>query len=534
MYLTDKIDELFAAWDKPNSPGCALAVIKDGEIIYKRCYGMADLERNVPLNPASVFDIGSTGKQFTAMVIAILAKQGTLSLDNSIQKYIPEMPIYEQPVTIRHLIHHTSGIHDYLVLMYLSGMRSENFYYEDELLDLICRQKKLNFKPGDEFEYSNSGYFLLGVIAKRATGKSLPQLIKENILEPLGMQATNFNDDPKRIVKNRAIGYSYNDGDGFYTEMSFNGGYGDGALLSTVEDLFLWDQNFYNNKLGGGGNELIQEVLMQGVLNSGEKLDYAFGLGISDYKGLRKIDHSGEWAGYTAELIRFSDQKFSVICLANLNSIDPGQLAQQVADLYLVDQFTEQEQFPSQKVTEFIELPTHQIDNIVGLYYNQKYGSILKLSTNEGKLAGEVFDLSFQLGAVSSTQFKAIETPFDIQMNFEEQHPESTSTINIKKALSNEPWLYQKIPMIPIDPSQFVDYLGDYLSDELNTLYKVLLDGEQLCLKRGYSPTEALQPITRDLFIVGDMHFQFERNEQDRVYAFRLRVDQIKDIRFIK
>ena len=245
MLLTDKIDELFAAWNKPNSPGCALAVINDGEIIYKRCYGMADLERNVSLSPASVFDIGSTGKQFTAMVIAILAKQGALSLDDSIQKYIPEISTYEQPVTIRHLIHHTSGIRDYLVLMYLSGMRSENFYYEDELLDLICRQKELNFKPGDEFEYSNSGYFLLGVIARRVTGKSLPVLIKENILEPLGMQATNFNDDAKRIVKNRAIGYSPNDGDGFYTEMSFNGGYGDGALLSTVEDLFLWDQSFY-------------------------------------------------------------------------------------------------------------------------------------------------------------------------------------------------------------------------------------------------------------------------------------------------
>ena len=306
---TDKVDDLFAAWDKPDSPGCALAVIKDGAIIYKRGYGMADLERNVPISTVSVFDIGSTGKQFTAMLIAILAKQGALSLDDSINKYIPEMPTYEQPVTIRHLIHHTSGIRDYTILMYLSGMRLENFYSEDEILDLICRQQELNFKPGDEFLYSNSGYLLLGVIAKRVTGKSFTALIKESILEPLGMQATDFNDDAKRIVKHRAVGYSLKDGDGYCTEMFFCGGYGDGAILSTVEDLFLWDQNFYDNKLGGGGDELIQEVLAPGYLNNGERLDYAFGLRINDYRGLRNIGHSGRSAGYRAELIRFPDQK---------------------------------------------------------------------------------------------------------------------------------------------------------------------------------------------------------------------------------
>jgi len=198
---TVTVDALFASWNKSDSPGCALAVVNKGGIIHKRGYGMADLERNVPITAASVFDIGSVGKQFTAMLIAILARRGALSLDDSIHKHIPEMPRYEQPVAIRHLIHHTSGLRDYTTFMHLSGLHFENFYCEDELLDLICRQAALNFRPGDEFLYSNTGYFLLGVIAARVAGKPYTELIREYILEPLGMHATDFNDDATQIVR---------------------------------------------------------------------------------------------------------------------------------------------------------------------------------------------------------------------------------------------------------------------------------------------------------------------------------------------
>ena len=297
---------------------------------------MADLERNVPLSPASVFDIGSMGKQFTAMLIAILARQGRLSLDDSVRKHIPELPEFAQAVTLRHLIHHTSGLREYLVLAYLSGMRLENYYDEDEFLDLFCRQKGSNFTPGEEHQYTNTNYFLLGVIAKRVTGASLPALLQEHILNPLDMRSTSFNDDPGRVIQNRAIAYSPIEG-GFRTDMSFNGGFGDGILLTTVEDLFRWDQNFYHNRLGGGGDGLIQEVLTPGVLNSGENLKYAFGLWVYLHKGLRVVQHAGGWAGYRSNMDRFPDQKFSVICLSNLSSLEPWNLTVQVADIYLAD-----------------------------------------------------------------------------------------------------------------------------------------------------------------------------------------------------
>jgi CubicO group peptidase (beta-lactamase class C family) len=530
VHLTDKVDELFAIWNKPDSPGCSLAVIKDGEIIYKRGYGMADLERSIPLSTASVFDIGSMGKQFTAMLIAILARQGALSLDDSIRKHFPEMLLYAQPVTIRHLIHHTSGIRDYTTLMYFSGMRFENFYYEEELLDLICRQKGLNFNPGDEFLYSNTNYFLLGVIAKRVTGKSLPALLQEHILDPLGMKATSFNDDAGRIIKNRAVGYSQKEG-GYRNDMSFNGGFGDGVILSSVEDLFFWDQNFYHNKLGDGGKELIQEILTPGVLNNGERLDYAFGLWVNEYKGLRRIGHAGGWAGYRSDFIQFPEQKFSVICLANLAGIEPWSLTDQVAGIYLADFVKKGEQLTNKETAEFIVLTPSQIESVNGLYYDQKRGEILKLLAQDGIMAGEGFGLCFPIAATSPTHFQALETPFEIKFKFEEHQPESTLAIQVEIG-GGIPREYQKMAITPVNPAQFVDYVGVYQSDELPAFLTILLEGEKLSFRRGFSPSEALQQVTHDFFQAGELHFQFERDENNRVCAFKLRAGRVKAILF--
>jgi CubicO group peptidase (beta-lactamase class C family) len=486
--LTDKVDELFAKWDRLDSPGCSLAIIKDGEIIYKRGYGMADLERNIALKADSVFDIGSVGKQFTAMLIAILARQGALNLEDSIRIHIPEIPEYAQAITIRYLVHHISGLRDYTALLYFSGRRIENFYYEEELLDLICRQKELNFRPGDEFEYSNTNYVLLGVIAKRVTGKSLPALFQEYILDPLGMRSTSFNDDAGRIIKNRAIGYSPQE-EGFRNDMSFNGGFGDGMILTTVEDLFLWDQNFYHNKLGNGGNELVQEIITPGALNTGEGLDYAFGLRIDKYKGLRRIGHAGEWAGYRSDYLRFPEQKFSVICLANLSSIEPRHLTEQVANLYLGNLFIEGEQIANQEATQkadnFIELTTSQIEYMNGVYYDQKKGEFLKLFVDV-KIGG------------------------------------------------GKPIQFQKMALNPISPAEYVEYAGVYHSEELNAFYQILLDGERLCFRRGYSAAETLEPVTLDFFRAGDFHFLFERDEYKRVCGFQLRAGMVKAIRFTR
>jgi len=238
---------------------------------------MANLEYGIPLTSQSVFRIGSTSKQFTAMCIVLLEEEGKISLDDNLKKYFQEMPDYAESITIRQLLHHTSGVRDYLTLMSLAGARGDDFYTDPEVIDMIARQKELNFVPGDEFLYSNSGYFLLAEIIKRVTGDSMRAYAEDKIFKPLGMTHTHFHDDFTQIVKSRASGYGRKKGGDFWINMTTLGMIGDGGVFTSVDDLLLWDQNFYDNKLGKADKKLIDKVLTPGVLNSGEKLDYAFG-----------------------------------------------------------------------------------------------------------------------------------------------------------------------------------------------------------------------------------------------------------------
>jgi CubicO group peptidase (beta-lactamase class C family) len=270
------IDALFAQWDTPNTPGCVLAVIHEGAIVYQRAYGMADLEREVPLTTESLFDLGSIGKQFVAALIALLAEEGRLSLDDTVQRYVSELPDYGAPITLRHLLHHTSGVRDYLDIMQLSNRPFENHYPAEELLYLLTSQQNLNFAPGERYEYSNGGYFLLGVVAERVMQQPLTALLRQYILEPLGMQRTQGNDNLRRIAKQRALAYVPAAEHGYATELSYLGGFGDGPLLSCVGDLLLWDQNFYDNRLGKADPRLIEQLETVGRLNNGEPIQYAW------------------------------------------------------------------------------------------------------------------------------------------------------------------------------------------------------------------------------------------------------------------
>ncbi len=331
------VDRLFAEWDSAESPGCALGVVRNGRFIYQRGYGMANLDYDIPNSPTMVYYIGSDSKQFTAASIGLLALEGRLSLDDDIRKHIPEMPDYGTPITIRHLIHHTSGIRDVYVLMALAGLPLENIFSDSEAIALIARQKALNFRPGDEYLYSNSGYFLLGQIVKRVTGESLRVYADEHIFRPLVMTHTHFHDDPGHVMKNRAMSYEPDRDGGFRISYLQNfDKIGAGGLYSTIQDLAKWDENFYTHRVGG--DALQQLIHTRGVLNTGDTLKYAYGNNLGRYRGLRITEHGGALMGHKAEVLRFPDQHFTVLETCNLGSIEPGRLALAVADVYLAGQ----------------------------------------------------------------------------------------------------------------------------------------------------------------------------------------------------
>ena len=331
-----QIDAIFAAYDRKDVPGCALGVIRNGDLVYQKGYGSANLDYSLNNSPNLVYYVGSVSKQFTAAAIALLSLEGKISLDKPVSDYIPEVTHLPR-MTVRQLVHHTGGVRDIYVLMSLAGIRMEDVLPEADAIGLIARQKELNFKPGDDYLYSNSGYLLLAQIVKRVTGKSLREYADERIFKPLGMKNTHFHDEPYHVFPNRVISYSPAGSEYRISYLLNFDEIGAGGLYTTIGDLLLWDRNFYDNKLGAGFLELMHS---RGVLNRGDTLPYAFGLQIGQYRGLKTVRHSGSLMGFQAELVRFPEQRFSVAALCNANNIAPTGLANQVADLYLGDRMS--------------------------------------------------------------------------------------------------------------------------------------------------------------------------------------------------
>jgi CubicO group peptidase (beta-lactamase class C family) len=526
---TDRVDSLFAEWDRADSPGCALGIIEDGQLVYKRGYGMATLEHGVPITYRTVFRIASTSKQFSATCIALLVEQGRIALDDDVHKYLPELPEYGYPITIRHLVHHTSGLRDYLELMELAGMRDQDFYTDDEVLEMLARQKALNFAPGEEYLYSNTGYYLLGTIVRRVSGQSLRTFAEENIFHPLGMARSHFHDDHAEIVPRRATGYSPN-------EEKEKGGYridettlnlvGDGSVFTTVEDLSLWDQNFYHNRLGQGGDALIRQILTPGTLNNGDPLNYAFGLVAGDYKGLRTISHSGGFVGFRAEMIRFPGQKLSVICLANLSTIDPTHLARQVADIYLADQLEEGPEagFPAE---------TRLLEDKAGVYWSATSGMVMELTLQNGKLLAEAFGESAQIAPVTETDFVTVTPPFDLRIRFEKTSQGKPWLMHVGEE-GERPDTLEMIEAVSPGTDQLAEYVGEYASEELRVTYQIALEDSNLFVRHRNAPKDPLKPGFSDMFWVDPITLLFTRDDRSRVTGFTANTGRVRRVRFVR
>lgn len=536
--LTDKVDQVFAQWDKADSPGCALGVIRNGEFVYKRGYGMANLEYNIPISPTSVFWIASTSKQFTAMSIALLARQGKLSLDDDIRKYLPEMPQYQSPVTIRHLIHHTSGIRDHAVLLFYAGLPTEDVHSDEDMLHLmarqtdedvlafLARQKDLNFAPGSEHLYSNSGYLLLAQIVKRVSGTSLRQFAEENIFKPLGMANSHFQDDLRLIVKNRAVGYSPIKGGGFSTVITNFDRVGAAGVLTSVEDLLLWDRNFYENKLDGG-MDLINEVVTPGVVANGE--GYAFGLRSFQYKGLKVMTHGGDFFGFKAQLIRFPEQRFSVICLCNARNINANRLTYQVAEIYLADQLRQPARGPSiAAASSPVKLSEPELATKTGIYWNPVDDDMWILSLKEGQLV----DLGgARLSPLSHERFQVVGRAR--QLIFETSRPGSRPLRLSQIDEGSKPAIYEAVQAMTPTPAQLNEYAGNYYSEELNVTYTLSVQGGKLALRRRKSMEMPLDPTFTDAFMNDDLGLlRFTRNRQNRVSGLLLTAGRVRRLRF--
>jgi len=533
---TAKVDQLFSRWRKTNSPGCALAIIQDGRIIYKQGYGMASLEHSIPISPGSVFYIGSCSKQFVAMCIALLSAEGKLSLDDDIRKYIPEMPDYGIPLTVRHLIHHTSGLRDYLTLL---GIMGTDFgaYHEDDVLELIARQKELNFKPGEEYLYSNSGYFLLAVIVQRASRKSLRDYAEENIFKPLGMRNSRFHDDYTELLQNRAFGYFPGGKDKYRNFISTFDCVGSGGLFTSVEDLFLWDQNFYHYRVGG--RDVIELMHTKGKLNNGQELDYAFALRISSYRGLKTVDHGGALGGYRSYVVRFPEQNFSVICLSNLSSINPAGLSQQIADIYLADEFEKAEEriqpLEEEKVrtAKGIGISEAKLKEKAGDYIEPQSGEVIRLLLKDGKLNALMFGQNYALAAKSEAEFNLLNAPVRVALKFERKEKGMPLLLHVLQE-REQSRIFQPFKPVDLSPEQLKEYEGEYFSEELQAAFRLSMKEDRLHFSHKNAPGGFLNPTLQDKFTLRNFKVHFIRDGEGKIAAFTLDAGRVKNLKFEK
>jgi CubicO group peptidase (beta-lactamase class C family) len=515
--LERQVDQIFAAYDKPDTPGCALGIVRDGQFLYKKGYGTASLELGVPLTPQSVFYMGSVSKQFTAASVVLAAEQSYLSLDDDVRKYVPELPFYGKTITLREMLHHASGFRDILGLLLLAGRNFEDLHPTPELLDLLSRQKALNYAPGDEYLYSNTNYFLMSVVIRRATGKPLSQFADENIFKPLGMTHTRFYDDHTVVVPGRVPAYEPRPAGGFRIDWSTNfDKVGDGGLLSSVDDLLQWDRNFYANKLGKG--TLLKEMQTPGVLNNGKQIEYALGLFISTYRGLPIVAHGGALFGYRTELLRFPQQRFSVITLCNVGTSDPDRLSYQIADLYLAGKLSPE---PPASAAPSIDLQP-----FVGWYRNLESRSVLQISAPNGSL--EAFGTQFK--PRDATHFVAIRGPeitFDPQLN-----SGMRLTLDFQ---DSAPQIFERYEPLKASAENFARYVGEYTSAELQASYRFAVKDGKLTLATNWQDPAVLEPIVLDEF-QGPFgtSIVFHRDAAGQVTGCDLFAGRVRNVAFTK
>lgn len=515
--LEHRVDRLFAAYNKPDSPGCALGVIRDGNFLYKRGYGAASLELGIPIAPESVFYMGSISKQFTAASVVLAAEQGFLSLDDDVRKYIPELPTYGKPITLREMLHHTSGFRDIFTLLFLAGRNAEDIHPTNELLDLVSRQKALDFNPGDEYHYSNTNFFLMSIVIRRATGKPLPQFADENIFKPLGMTHTRFYDDHTVVVPGRVPAYEPRNGGGFQVSWSTNfDKIGDGGLLSSVDDLLLWDRNFYHNKLGRGA--LVRELQTTGVLNNGKYIEYALGLFMTTYRGLPVVAHEGALFGYRTAFLRFPAQNFSVICLCNLGSSDPVNLAEQTTDIYLAPQLAPQ---PAPAPD-----PGADLQRFVGSYRDADSHSVLRVTASKDGL--EAFGTHFQ--PRDSTHFTG---PDEAEITFDRQ---ASGTMRLTLVYKDTtPQIFEAYKAISVSGKDLAQFAGEYTSSELAATYRLYVKEGKLTLAVNWQDPFALEPTVRDEFQSPyGTALVFRHDSAGRITGFDTFAGRVRNIAFVR
>ena len=526
--IREQVDRIFEPWTTSETPGMTVGIYRYGEPVYLQAYGMSNLEHDIPLSTGSIFHVASISKQFTDACIALLAAENLLDIDDEVRRYIPELPDFGPTITIRHLIHHTSGLRDQWSLLNMSGWREEDLVTTDDVLDLVRRQRALNFAPNTEYLYSNTGYTLLSVIVHRVSGKTLREFAHERIFAPLGMTSTHVHDDHAEIVRGRTQAYQPRKNGGYRISIPEFDVVGTTSLFTTVEDLARWEANFHTGEVGGP--DLIAMLQTPGTFNDGSPMSYAWGLQVAEWRGQRRVGHSGADHGYRADFLRLPDLGFAVAVLSNVSDSLPGQLTERVAETVLGN-LLEPSRPPIVRSPDK-DVPTPA--ELAGMWKSEDGHRHLVLSSRDGRLWLD-----------SGTE----------QTAFNENPPGVFTLPSARLAISDGVDLDHlgvslagaEITMDRIQPwhptpSEIESLTGIYWSDELGVAYEIVPDGDgteaTVAIRRRKHADETFLPFTPWSFIRGNLdggqRLDFQRDEAGAVSGFTLSNGRVRNLAFTR
>ena len=533
------LDAVFAEYADPDGPGCAFAVSRDGQQVMARAYGMANLEWDIPNTPETVFEPGSVSKQFAAAATILLALDGAIDLDDDIREYFPEMPDYGTPITVRMLIHHTSGLRDWGAVAGIHGWpRWSRIHSHQHALDIASRQRALNYEPGLYYSYTNTGYNLQAMLVERVTGQTFEEFSQERIFQPLGMTKTQWRDDFTEIVKERSVAYTRGDDDAWHMLMPFENVHGNGGLLTTVGDLLRFTRNLDTGVVGGP--EFIRLMHERGTLSTGREISYAGGLFIGEYRGVREVQHSGGTAGYRGFLTRFPDHGVAVSVMCNAGPANPGRLAREVADLYLGDDAFEEAAAIAEEAAALteaagdeetvVDVDPARVAAVAGGYRDTRTGQFMQLTADGSSLRLGAGPGGMELLAVSENEFAS---PGGVSIAFEEAgdggRPAAIMNTPVAENVRIEP-----VAEFAPTASDLAAYVGAYHSDEAEVTYWVEIEDGELTLRDRYGDGGTIEPVYADAFTRGAGTFIFRRDAAGRVTGASLSQGRVWDLRFAR
>jgi CubicO group peptidase (beta-lactamase class C family) len=525
-----QIDALFRELDTTKTPGYAMAIEQNGENIYSNGYGMANLEYGIPINPETIFHVASISKQFTAFAVLILESEGILSVDDEIKKHIPEFPDFGKKITIQHLLNHTSGLRDQWELLITAGWRWDDVITQEDLLNVIYRQKELNFEPGSEYLYCNSGYTLLTVIVDNVSGMKFTDFTKKYIFDPLGMKHTHFHIDHKRIVKNRAYSYGINKEGKLEKNVLSFANVGPTSLFTTVEDLMKWGNNF---KTGTAGGMLpVEKLQVKGILNDGKEISYANGLEVEEYRGLPMVRHSGGDAGFRTYFLRFPSLNTTITCFSNFGLTNPAEITHQVADLLFADKMTEKTS------TELDTTNAHKYDKpeeIIGTYDLAEFG-VLDINMVE-----EVPQLPFLITTflpplpilpAEDNPLKYLIKEFGAEIVFKDFKDGKCQDLLVY--IFGKEYKGKRIEGWDVSSEVLKEYEGKYYSDELECKYEIIVKANELVVQNPRWTETELRTLRKDQFSNVRGKFLFQRNAEGDIDGFSFTNARIRKLKFAK